>query len=114
MKLTYDDHQKISVLTLAGELTADQTDLFRRTCQERFAAGVRDVVLDLEHLTTVDSAGLEALLWLKDQVTEISGEMRLVRPDDTFRKVLEITRLDRRFDVYDSIESAARSLRFKS
>jgi anti-anti-sigma factor len=114
MKLSYEDHQTITVLTLGGELTVDHSDAFRRACQERFACGVRDVVVDLAQVATVDSAGLEALLWLKDQVAEISGQLRLVRPDATIRKVMEITRLSRRFDVYDTVEAAARSLRFKS
>lgn len=111
MKLSYEDHGSTAVLTLSGELTADQADGFRRSCHERFEAGIRDFVLDLEHLTLIDSAGLEAMLWLLEESGEQGGQIRLVRPDDTIEKILEVTRLDRRFDVHDSTESAARSLR---
>ena len=111
MKLSYEDHDTITVLTISGSLTADQTDAFRRACQERFEAGVRDVVLDMEYLTLLDSAGLELLLWLIDDVADRGGRLKLVRPDETVRKILQITRLDRRFDVHESIEAAARNLR---
>ncbi len=111
MKLSYEDHDTITVLKISGDLTADQVDAFRRSCQERFEAGIRHVVLDMEHMTFIDSAGLEALLWILDTVAENGGQLRLVRPDSTVNKILEISRLDRRFNIHDSIESAAKSLR---
>lgn len=111
MKLSYEDHDKTSVLTMSGEFTVDQADSFRRSCHDRFTGGVRDVVVDLENLRLVDSAGLESLLWLRDETTTHGGQLRLVRPDSTIRKILEATRLERRFEIHESIESAARSLR---
>ena len=111
MKLSYEDHGTITVLTISGDLTADQVEAFRRSCLDRFAAGVRDIVLDLEYLTFVDSAGLEALLWMIDEASERGGQLRLVKPDPTVGKILEISRLERRFNIHESIESAAKSLR---
>jgi anti-anti-sigma factor len=111
MKLSYEDHDTITVMTLSGDLTADQADSFRRACQDRFDAGVRDVVLDLEHLSAIDSAGLELLLWLIDGVAERRGHLKLVKPDDTIRQIFRITRLEKRFDVDETVEAAAKSLR---
>ena len=111
MKLSYEDHDTITVLKISGDLTADQVDGFRRSCQERFEAGIQHVVLNMEHLTFIDSAGLEALLWILETTAEHGGQLRLIRPDSTVNKILEISRLDRRFNIHDSIESAAKSLR---
>ncbi len=111
MKLSYEDHATITVIKLSGELTADQIDAFRRSCQDRFEADIRHVVLDLEHMTFIDSAGLEALLWIIDETSSRGGQLRVVNPDVTVSKILEISRLDRRFNVHDTIESAAKSLR---
>ena len=111
MKLSYEDHDTITVLTLSGDLSADQVDTFRRSCQDRLDAGIRHVVLDLEHLTFIDSAGLEALLWVIDETAQHGGQVRVVKPGSTVSKILEISRLDRRFNVHDTIESAAKSLR---
>ncbi len=111
MKLSYEDHDTVSVLRVSGELTADQADTFRRTCGDRMGAGIRDIVIDMEHLQFVDSIGLELLLWLSEELAEQNGQLRLVSPDDTVSKILEVTRLDLKFDVHNSIESAAKSLR---
>ena len=111
MKLSYEDFDVVTVLTVSGELTADHVDTFRRSCQDRMATGVRDFVLDLEYVTIIDSAGLELLLWLVEEASQHNGQLRLVSPDATVRKVFEITRLDRRFDFHDTVEAAAKSLR---
>lgn len=111
MKLSYEDFDSTTVLTLSGEYSLDQADYFRRSCQERFDAGIVDFVLDLEHLLIIDSAGLESLLWLRDEVATRGGQMRLVGPDEAILKILEITRLDSRFDIHSSVETAAKSLR---
>ncbi len=111
MKLSYEDHGTVSVLTVSGELTTDQADNFRRACQDRITKDIHDIVLNLEHLELLDSAGLELLLWLVDLLAENSGHLRLVNPNDTIQKILEVTRLERRFDIHGTIEAAAKSLR---
>ena len=111
MKLSYEDHDKVSVLTVSGELTTDQADNFRRACQDRIDKNIRDIVLNLEYLELLDSSGLEQLLWLVDLLAENNGHLRLVSPNDTIKKILEVTRLERRFDIHESIETAAKSLR---
>lgn len=111
MKVSFEDHDQITVLTMSGALTADQQDSFRRVCEERFDAGIRDVVLDIEHLGRVDSIGLEMMLWLQDEVVTRFGRLKLVKPDDLMMMTLRATRLDRRFDVHDTVEAAAKSLR---
>ncbi|HWB20489.1 MAG TPA: STAS domain-containing protein [Phycisphaerales bacterium] len=111
MKLSYEDHGPVTVLTVSGELTADQADSFRRACQDRFEAGIKSVVLNLEYLTLVDSIGLELLLWIRDQVLDRNGHLRLVKVDETVGKILELTRLVRKFELHGTVESAARSLR---
>jgi anti-anti-sigma factor len=111
MKLSYEDHDTITVLKISGDLTADQVDAFRRSCLDRFEAGIQHVVLNMEHMSFIDSAGLEALLWILETAGEQGGQLRLVRPDPIVDKILEISRLDKRFNIHDTIESAAKSLR---
>ena len=111
MKVSFEDHDTISVLTISGSLTIDQQDSFRRTFDERLDSGIQDFVLDIEHLTHVDSTGLEMLLWLQDEATRRAGRVKLVNPEELVRIALHVTRLEGRFDVHDSVEAAAKSLR---
>ena len=111
MKISYEEHGAVCVLTLSGNFTSDQIDQFGRTMDERMASGSRHIVLDIAHVAIVDSAGLEAMLDLGDQLRATGGRLMIVNPDEVVRRILEITRLEREFDVHDTVEAAARTLR---
>ncbi len=111
MKISFQDYEHVTVLTLSGDFTAEDTDQFNRTITDRRTAGVRDVLVDCENLEFVDSAGLESWLRLQESLGESGGQFRLVRPEDTIKKILELTRLDLAFESHETIETAVRSLR---
>ncbi len=111
MKLSHQDYAHVTVLTLSGDYTVEDVEPFNRAVAERLDAGVRDFVVDCEHLEFVDSAALESFLRLRDRAAEKSGRLRLVKSDVNILKILEITRLDRAFQSHDSLEAAVKSLR---
>lgn len=111
MKISYQDYGPVTVLTLSGEFTGEDAERFDRTVAERLSAGARDVILDCEHLEFVDSTGLERWLRLQERAAEGRGRVRLVSPDPTVEKILELTRLSGIFQSHDSVESAVKSLR---
>lgn len=58
------------------------------------AAGFdRPLVLDLEKISFIDSAGLRVLITAHEQATKAGRELRLRRPSKSARRVLELTGL---------------------
>jgi anti-sigma B factor antagonist len=106
-----EDYDHVTVVAVTGEFTADNSDVFRKQIEERLTRKVRFFVVDLERTTFVDSKGLESLLWLQEQCDEHLGQVRLCKPDDTCRKILNITRLDGRFDVFGDVTEAVKTMR---
>lgn len=111
MKISHQDYEHVTVLTLSGDYTADDVEQFARSVNDRRTAGVRHVLLDCENLEFIDSAGLESWLRLQESLGEAGGQFRLVKPDDIIRKILSLTRLDLAFETFPSVENAVRSLR---
>lgn len=111
MNIKCEDYDHVSVIGLTGELTADSADLLRAPIVERFARRISFFVIDLEYATFIDSAGLETLLWVQEQCEERLGHVRLCKPDDTCRKILQITRLDSRFDLAQDVAEAVKTMR---
>ncbi|MFW5653147.1 MAG: STAS domain-containing protein [Planctomycetota bacterium] len=111
MKIRHDDHERTSIVTIAGEFSSDHVDQFRRVVTERTADGVRDIVFVLEEMSFIDSAGLESLLWAQDHVAESLGQVRLVQPTENVAEILHLTRLAQQFDCHQDITTAVRSLR---
>ncbi len=111
MKLTHEDHDQLTVMTVRGELVAEDVDTFRRTALDRMTDRVRDFVLDVSRLEAVDSKGLEALLWLSEEAATRLGQVRLASPSANLRTILEITRLTGRLPCCDDVDAAIESLR---
>lgn len=111
MKYSYQNFGRVVVFTLSGDFTIDDSEQLQRSVNERLDGGSRDVVFDCEHLEYVDSSALEVMLRTRERATNASGSVRLVKVDDTVRKILEMTRLDGAFQTAPSVEEAVRSLR---
>ena len=111
MNIRCEDYDHVTVVGVTGELNAETAENFRNQIETRLERKVRFFVVDLEHTTFIDSKGLEALLWVQEQCDEQLGQVRLCKPDDTCRKILNVTRLDGRFDVFSDVTEAVKTMR---
>jgi anti-anti-sigma factor len=111
MNIRAEDYDHVTVVSVTGELTSEGTETFRRQIEERLERKVRFFVIDLQQTTFVDSKGLETLIWVQEQCDERLGQVRLCNPDETCRKILQVTRLDGRFDVFADVTEAVKTMR---
>jgi anti-sigma B factor antagonist len=111
MNIKCEDYDHVTVLSVTGEFTAEATDSFRKEIDQRLQQKVRFFVIDLQQTTFLDSKALEALIWVQEQCDERMGTVRLCNPDDACRKILQITRLDARFDVFADVTEAVKTMR---
>ncbi len=111
MNIRCEDYDHVTVVGLSGEFNADAADTFRRSIEERLERKVRFFVIDLEQITFIDSKGLEALVWVQEKCDEHLGQVRLCKPDDVCKKILQVTRLDGRFDVFADVTEAVKTMR---
>jgi anti-sigma B factor antagonist len=88
-----------------GEDQAESFEAFMVTLERRNA------VLDLDRTETLDSQGLTAILDARDNLVELGGGVKLATTNSTNRKILEITRLDRQIEIFDSVLDAVKSFR---
>ena len=111
MKISYEDLDRTSIVTLSGEFAAESVDNFRRGVSERLERGARDFVLCVNDMVFIDSGGLEAFLWLQEQAAERHGRVRVICDQPAVLKIFEITRLAPEFEFSESVIEAMRALR---
>jgi anti-anti-sigma factor len=111
MNIRCEDYDHVTVVSIAGEFNAEGAEPFRQQIDERLQRKVRFFVIDLHQTTFVDSKGLETLLWVQEQCDERLGTVRLCNPDESCRKILQVTRLDSRFDVFADVAEAVKTMR---
>jgi anti-anti-sigma factor len=109
MAVTTESYGDVSVIRLDDELTTDNVARFQATLEVPLADGVRFFVLDLEKTEYLDSAGLEAVDDLLTRIRDGGGQVKASGLGTACRKILEITRFDRRIDLFDSLIDAVRS-----
>ena len=64
------------------------------------------IVLDLDDVPFISSAGLGALMLTHKEARKKDGCVRLARPQPLVRQILETTKLTKLFGLYASVEDA--------
>ncbi|HUC44344.1 MAG TPA: STAS domain-containing protein [Candidatus Sulfotelmatobacter sp.] len=114
----------VAIVELRGEFTLGKSGVSRpldlhghrledlgQTLRGLVERGFTRIVLDLDGVRFLDSAGLGELVAWKKRTTQLGGDLRLLRPHDRVREVLELTTLMRVFQVFDAEADAVASFR---
>ena len=82
---------------------------FFQDVQPFLTADRPQLVFDLSQVKQLDAAGVEMLLNCVSEVMKRDGDLKLASLSKQATMVLELTRTDRLFEIYDNSTEAARS-----
>jgi len=99
------DRGDVAVLALHGDLDLNTAPSLRLALIEAIDARER-VVVDLEGVDFIDSAGLGVLLGGRERARGADRELVLVATGRTVLRVLELTGLTRVFELHASVAAA--------
>jgi anti-sigma B factor antagonist len=102
------------VISPQGDLHRETAEGFQILTDELLGAGRQYFVVDLGEASFVDSAGLGALVRLYKRVRIGEGDVRLARVSPNVMQILELTRLNRVFDIFASPQEAAASIKLQN
>ncbi len=91
---------------MTGEIDMATAPRFRQRLLAAISAGAQDVVIDLSGVDFIDSTGLGVLMGAAKRVRSAEGDIRLVMVGSRLADLIELTRLDRVLDVFDSVSAA--------
>ncbi len=123
---------EVTVVNLNGQLDGQTYQALIGKAKELFAAGARNVLLDLSELTYISSAGLVALhaiaMMLRGEalpdsengwasmraVKKSTGDalqehIKLLNPRSEIMSVLEMVGFDRAFEIHSNMDEAVKS-----
>ena len=86
-------------VAVRGEIDIATSDELRSALLALSDQGARQVTVDLSDLDFIDSTGLGALIRVLKHYRELGGDLKLASPTRPVRKVLEITSLDKLFQI---------------
>ena len=109
MSTAKTEYGNVTVLTVKEELSGEAVEAFGDLATQCIDQEKHNIVVDCSAVTTMDSAALEMMLDLQDKCEDKCGAVKLCGLDRICAKILEITRLARRFEAFGDLESAVKS-----
>ena len=107
LEITQRELNGIYLLGLNGRLVLGEESIgFRATMEKLLASGATKIVVNLERVNYVDSAGLGALLEARRQTTTKGARLKLCSLGPNFKRALEIARLLPIFDTCATEDAA--------
>jgi len=101
--------RQIVILEPNGRLTAETVHVFTDVVAKRLRDGRHVLILDLQNVSYLDSAGIGALAHAYTSSRQCGGRVVFVHVFGKNRELLRITRLLTVFEVYDTTTEAQRS-----
>ncbi len=95
-----------AVVCLAGRLDLMSAGEVKRQLGQVITGGHRNLVVDLADVASIDSSGLGALIGTLKAARIAGGDMRIARPGEQARFILDLTTLDRVLHPYATVEAA--------
>jgi anti-anti-sigma factor len=99
----------VIVLELPEKFVLGRAHLFFHEMEEFLEADRPRLVFDFCNVTQVDSGGVEVLLNCMEEVMKRNGDMKLAAIQPGPAVVLELTKVDRLFEIFDNASDAAES-----
>ncbi len=110
LKLTNREVDGVSVVALEGRIVlGEESNSLREKVKSLLAGGHKKIVLNMDNVTYIDSAGLGTLVASHHSAKSQGASLRLSNLGSKFQEVLQVTKLLTVFDVYDSEAAAVRS-----
>jgi anti-sigma B factor antagonist len=112
MSLKVHIRHAVTILELSGRFgLGDSEVLLRDAIQNALKAGARNLVLDLRHVTYMDSTGLGELASAQKLTRSRKCEFKLLHPPPRVEDLLQITGLAPTFDIYTDEATATTTLK---
>ena len=71
--------------------------------------GVKKIIINLEKVNYMDSSGLGILVAILKRLKQEDGIMKLTKMNIGIKKIFEITKLTKFFEIYEDDETALKS-----
>lgn len=106
-----EEHQQgaVTVLRPRGQIVSAGADELRDRMLVAIERSLGRLVLDASDVQYVDSAGLEALLDVSDELGSGGRVFKVCGATETLREVMDLTGISDRFEHFVDVSTAARS-----
>ena len=93
-------------LDVVGDLTYANRAVFKAAVEKAKAAGCRHLMVNLEQVRFVDSAGLGLLVLVSQSFKLLQGQVSLLKPQSYVREIMSLANIPKMIPIYEREEDA--------
>ena len=98
---------KVAVVDLSGKITIGEGDVvLRDEVNKLLEADNKSILLNLNGVTYMDSAGIGELVACYKRAAEAGAKLKLLNPSGRVSDLLSLTKLQQVFDIYNDEKDA--------
>ncbi|MHA4895133.1 STAS domain-containing protein [Pedobacter sp. PWIIR3] len=103
-KQNIDDLVLLTIVDKDANLSKSEN--FKEIVFKEIESGTRKLIISFEHVEYLDSSFLGALVAILKNLVPKDGQLMLIELNNDIRNLFELTRLDKIFDLKNSLETA--------
>ncbi len=107
LKITNTIKDNVAILSINGEVDMFSSPQARNAIMELVKKRVPRVIVELSEVSYMDSSGVATLIEGLQLCQKYNGLLVVAGLRDNVREVFELTRLDKIFQIYPDVETAA-------
>lgn len=104
-----ESKKDVIIIYLKGRLDVHYSAEVENELNRLIDEGKKKLLLSLEDVEYLSSSGLRVFIAISRRLKEVGGELKLMRLNETAKKIFKIVELIDMFDIYDSEEEALKS-----
>ncbi len=99
----------ITLITVRGEIGTETVDQFKEKIDQVINDGKKKLIIDLQEVNYLNSMGLGVFASALKKLKKSNGDLKFINLSPTVMELLERSRLDKVFNVFESEEEAVKS-----
>jgi len=105
------DMEEIAVIKVSGVVDSETVELFGETLDGVFKEDCYNIILDIDGLTYINTAGLSIIADAYKKSSQNKGGLKILRAGDAIKELLDVVRFTKIIDIYEDEEEAIGSFR---
>jgi len=103
------DMDEIAIVKVSGVVDSETVEIFGETVEGVFNEDCYNIVLDIDGLTYINTAGLSIIADAYKKSTQNKGALKILRAGEAIKELLEVVRFTKIIDIYENEEEAVGS-----
>ncbi|MBN2037540.1 MAG: STAS domain-containing protein [Chitinispirillaceae bacterium] len=106
MKMKIQGKEKVTVLSLEGNIMQEDVTMLRNRLEDLMHNGNIKIILDMHGVSYLSSMCLAVIIDIKNRLGAQAGDLKLADVNQLIKNLFEMTRLIKKIEIYDTVDNA--------